>query len=116
MAASGLERIFQRSVTYLTFAARCPVLSVRTIMRFNNFGEFAVTSRKPALLRWLEEAEARQICEWAGLQQESDRRDFSAEPSRACGERLSLLRRLRGVLGNQTVQITRDDRRRDGLS
>jgi len=78
-------------------------------MRSYIIREFAVTSRKPTFLRWLEEAEAKQVCEWAGLEQTCERPDIDTEQSRGWGERASLLRRLRGLFGNQTVQITRDD-------
>jgi len=68
-----------------------------------------VTSRKPTFVRWAEEAEAKQICEWAELEQACDRPDTDTERSRASGERASFLRRLRGLFGNQTAQIARDD-------
>jgi len=82
----------------------------------HRFGEFAVTSRKPTFLRWLEEAEAKQVCEWAGLEQASDRPGIDTEQSRRSAERLPLLRRLRGVFGNRSEQIARDDYRQDDLS
>ena len=75
-----------------------------------------MTSRNPAFLRWLEEAEAKQVCEWAGLAQACDRASFDTERSRGAAERLSLLRRLRGWFGNRSVQIARDDHRQDDLS
>jgi len=75
-----------------------------------------VTSRKPAFLRWLEEAEAKQVCEWAGLEQASDRPGIDTEPPHWSAERPSLLRRLRGLFGSQSVQIARDDYRQDDLS
>ena len=78
-------------------------------MRFYMIREFAVTRRKPTFLRWLEEAEAKQVCEWAGLEQTCDRPDIDIEQLRGRSERESLLRRLRGLFGNQTVQIARDD-------
>ena len=78
------------------------------IARFHNLGEFAVTSRKPTFVRWAEEAEAKQVCEWAGLEQARDRSDVDTERSRGSGERLPLLRRLRGMFGSQTAQIERD--------
>ena len=68
-----------------------------------------MTSRKPTFLRWLEEAEAKQVCEWAGLEQTGGRPDIDTEQLRGRDERASLLRRLRGLFGNQTVQIARDD-------
>ena len=75
-----------------------------------------MTSRKPAFLRWLVEAEAKQVCEWAGLAQAYDRASFDTERSRGAAERPSLLRRLRGWFGNRSVQIARDDHRQDDLS
>ena len=85
------------------------MISPGTIERSYNVGEFAVTSRKPIFLRWLEEAEAKQVCEWAELEQTCDRPDIDTERSHGSGERLSFLRRLRGMFGNQTAQIARDD-------
>ena len=67
-----------------------------------------MTSRKPTFVRWAEEAEAKQICEWAELEQACDRPDTDTERSRASGERASFLRRLRGLFGSQIVQIERD--------
>jgi hypothetical protein len=67
-----------------------------------------VTSRKPTFVRWAEEAEAKQVCEWAGLEQTRDRSDVDTERSRGSGERLPFLRRLRGMFGSQTAQIERD--------
>ena len=81
----------------------------RSIEQSYNAGEFTVTSRKPTFLRWLEEAEAKQVCEWAGLEQVCDRPDPDAEQSCGSGSRPSFLRRLRGMFGNQTAQIARDD-------
>ena len=74
----------------------------------HRFGEFAVTSRKPTFLRWLEEAEAKQVCEWAGLEQASDRPGIDTEQSRGSSERPSFLRRLRGMFGSHSAQIERD--------
>ena len=72
-----------------------------------------MTSRKPAFLRWAEEAEAKQVCLWAGLEREAPRaetsRDADAAPPSCSRPWSSLLRRLRGLFGNQTVQIARDD-------
>ena len=68
-----------------------------------------MTSRKPTLLRWAEEAEAKQVCEWAGFEHASDRVKVGAAPSPGSPDRPSLLRRLRGLFGNQTAQIARDD-------
>jgi hypothetical protein len=78
------------------------------IARFLNLREFTVTSRKPTFVRWAEEAEAKQVCEWAGLEQACDQPDIDHERSRGSGERLSFLRRLRGIFGSQTAQIERD--------
>ena len=80
----------------------------RTIERSYSFVEFAVTSRKPTFVRWAEEAEAKQVCELAGLEGAFDRPDVDTEQSRGSGERPSLLRRLRGLFGSQIVQIERD--------
>jgi hypothetical protein len=77
----------------------------------HSFGEFTVTNRKPAFLRWLEEAEAKQVCEWADLAHACDRPPFNAARSGVSGERPSLLRRVRGWFGNHSVQIARDDYR-----
>jgi hypothetical protein len=84
------------------------VISPRTVERSYNFGEFAVTSRKPTFVRWAEEAEAKQVFEWAGLEQARDRPDIDIERSRESGERPSFLRRLRGLFGSQIAQIERD--------
>lgn len=87
------------------------VIFQRTNEQSYSIREFAVTSRKPRFLRWLEEAEAKQVCEWAGLEQARDRSCIDTERLRDWTERPSLLSRLRGFLGNQTVQIARDDQR-----
>lgn len=84
------------------------MISPRTIEWFYHVGEIAVTSRKPTFVRWAEEAEAKQVCEWAGLEQARDRPDIDIERSRESGERPSLLRRLRGLFGSQIAQIERD--------
>lgn len=68
-----------------------------------------MTSRKPTLLRWAEEAEAKQVCEWAGFEHASDRVKVGAPPSPSSSDRPSLLRRLRGLFGSQTVQIGQDE-------
>jgi len=68
-----------------------------------------VNSRKPTLLRWAEEAEAKQVCEWAGLEGASRRPDDDAGLSRGSRDRPSLLRRLRDWFATPTGQITRDD-------
>ena len=67
-----------------------------------------MTSRKPTFVRWAEEAEAKQVCEWAGLEQTRDRSVSTSDRSRGSGERLPFLRRLRGMFGSQTAQIERD--------
>jgi hypothetical protein len=67
-----------------------------------------VTSRKPAFVRWAEEAEAKQVCEWAGLEQVCDQSDIDPERSRGSSERPSFLRRLRGMFGSHDAQIERD--------
>ena len=67
-----------------------------------------MTSRKPIFLRWLEEAEAKQVCEWAGLEHACDREDIDPEQSRGSSERPSFLRRLRGMFGSHDAQIERD--------
>ena len=67
-----------------------------------------MTSRKSTFVRWTEEAEAKQICEWAGLEQVCDRPDIDTERLRGSGKRPSFLRRLRGFFGSQIAQIERD--------
>lgn len=67
-----------------------------------------MTSRKPTFVRWAEEAEAKQVCEWAELEQACNGPDIGTERSRGEGERSSFLRRLRGIFVNQTAQIARD--------
>jgi hypothetical protein len=71
----------------------------------NKIAKFAVTSRRPAFVRWAEEAEAKQVCERAGLDHAYNRPGIGNERSRGVGERGSLLRRLRGLLGNQIARI-----------
>jgi hypothetical protein len=78
------------------------------IARFLNLREFAVTSRKPTFVRWAEEAEAKQVCEWAGLERACDPPDVDTERSHGSRERPPFLRRLRGLFGSQTAQIERD--------
>ena len=68
-----------------------------------------MTSRKPTFLRWLEEAEAKQVCEWAELERARDRAEVCPELPRSSRIQPFLLRRLRGLFGNQTAQIARDD-------
>ena len=109
-AGWGLSKnFFLPSVMHLTPSLRCQVIPPQTVVWSYNFGEFAVTSRKPPFLRWLEEAEAKRMCEWAGLEHACNRRDIAAKRSLEQSVRSSLLRRLRGLFGNQTVQIARDD-------
>ena len=102
-------------MTDLTLASPHPVISRHPIEWFCYVGEFAVTSRKPTFLRWLEEAEAKQVCEWAEIEGACDQAEVCPElaPSSRIGP--FFLRRLRGLFGNQTVQIARDDQRRDSL-
>jgi len=100
----------------LIFFAECDgphtyLLGTRDIgspSRFHNLGEFAVTSRKPTFVRWAEEAEAKQVCEWAELEQACDPPDVDTERSYGSRERPPFLRRLRGLFGGQTAQIERD--------
>jgi hypothetical protein len=84
------------------------VVSRRTIEWSNYFGEFAVSTRKPAFVRWAEEAEAKQVCEWAELERACDRPDIDTERSHVSGERPSFLRRLRSMFASQAAQIERD--------
>jgi hypothetical protein len=84
------------------------MISPRTIGRSNNFGEFAVTSRKPVFLRWAEEAEAKQVCERAELERAYDGPGIHTERPRGSCDRQSLLRRLRGLFGSQVAAIERD--------
>jgi hypothetical protein len=84
------------------------MISRRTVERSNNFGKFVVTTRKPTFVRWAEEAEAKQVCEWAGLERSGDRPHIGTERSRASCDRPSFLRRLRGLFGRQLAQIDRD--------
>jgi hypothetical protein len=64
-----------------------------------------VTSRKPAFLRWAEEAEAKEVCLLAGLEREAPRaeasRDVHVPPPSCSSPRVSLLNRLRGLFGSQ---------------
>ena len=79
----------------------------RTIEWFYHVGEITVTSRKPTFVRWAEEAEAKQVCDWAELEQACDPPDV--DTARSHGSRVRpFLRRLRGMFGSQTVQIERD--------
>jgi len=63
-----------------------------------------VTSRKPAFLRWAEEAEAKQVCLWAGLEREREapraeaRSDGCSAPPANSRPWALLLRRLRSLL------------------
>ena len=67
-----------------------------------------MTSRKPTFVRWAEEAEAKQVCELAGLEGAFDRPEVDTERSHSSGERLSLFRRLCGLFGSQAAEIERD--------
>ena len=67
-----------------------------------------MTIRKPTFVRWAEEAEAKQVCEWAELDRACDPPAIDAERSRGPDDRLSFLRRLRGLFGGQITQIERD--------
>jgi len=67
-----------------------------------------VITRKPTFVRWAEEAEAKQVCEWAELDRACDPSEIDAERSRGADDRLSFLRRLRGLFGGQITQIERD--------
>jgi hypothetical protein len=111
------RRVRARVSVKITFSAECErphitalhlVVSPRTIEWCNYFREFAVTSRKPTFVRWAEEAEAKQVCEWAGLEGAFDRSDTDPERSRGSGERLSFLRRLCSLFGSQVAEIERD--------
>jgi hypothetical protein len=69
---------------------------------FRQFGEFAVSTRKPIFVRWAEEAEAKQVCLQAGLERDASRSQAqsSSHPLLPAGSRAwaLLLRRLRGLL------------------
>jgi hypothetical protein len=65
-----------------------------------------VNRRKPAMLRWMEEAEAKQVCARAGL--ECRRPEHGAEASRGFRLCLLLLHLLRGLFASRT-QFARDD-------
>jgi hypothetical protein len=67
-----------------------------------------VTIRKPTFVRWAEEAEAKQVCEWAELDRACDPPEVNTERSRGPDDRLSFLRRLRGLFASQMTQIERD--------
>jgi hypothetical protein len=69
---------------------------------FRHFGKFAVSTRKPIFVRWAEEAEAKQVYLWAGLERDASRAQAQSSghgrlppPSRAWA---SLLRRVRNLL------------------
>jgi hypothetical protein len=68
-----------------------------------------VTSRKPAFVRWAEEAEAKQVLGWAGVEQATEQSNVCVMPLRRPRKPRSLLRRLRRLLANDTLQIARDD-------
>ena len=63
-----------------------------------------MTNRKPTFVRWAEEAEAKQVCELAGLDQACDQSDIETERSRGPGDGPSFLRRLRGLFAIQVAQ------------
>jgi hypothetical protein len=84
------------------------VISPSTVEWCNYFREFAVTSRKPAFVRWAEEAEAKQVREWAELDRSCDRPDINTERPRGSCDRKPFLRRLRGLFGSQAAEIERD--------
>ena len=67
-----------------------------------------MTSRKPAFVRWAEEAEAKQVCEWAELDHASNPPEANTERSRVSDDRPSFLRLLRELFGAQITQIERD--------
>ena len=67
-----------------------------------------MTIRKPTFVRWAEEAEAKQVCEWAELDRACDPPAIDAGRSRGSDDRLSFLRRLRELFGSQITQIERD--------
>ena len=75
--------------------------------------------RKPTLLRWTEEAEAHQVCEWAELERDGldsalQLRQCVPPPSRS--RRLPvLLRRLGTIFGRRNPQIARYDGWLDSL-
>jgi hypothetical protein len=47
------------------------VITCSAIEWFRHFGEFAVSTHKPIFVRWAEEAEAKQVCLWAGLERDA---------------------------------------------
>jgi hypothetical protein len=91
--------------------AQRPVISHPAIEWFTHVGEVAVTSRKPAFLRWAEEAEAKQVFLWAGLESDAPREEARSDPYPAppADSRRSalLLRRLRSLLRRANVNCTR---------
>jgi hypothetical protein len=95
-------------VNHLTRSPSRSLIAPRTIEWFYHVGEIAVTSRKPTFVRWAEEAEAKQVCEWAELEQACDPPDVDIERSHGPRERPPFFRRLRGLFGSQTAQIERD--------
>jgi hypothetical protein len=70
-----------------------------------------VTSRKPAFLRWAEEAEAKQVLLWAGLDSEAPREEARPDtypaPSADSRRWAILLRRLRGLVRPTEVNCRR---------
>jgi hypothetical protein len=67
-----------------------------------------VISRKPAFVRWAEEAEAKQVCERAEIERACNRPDINTERPLGSCDRQSFLRRLRGLFGNRVAEIERD--------
>ena len=61
----------------------------------SQYGNLAMTARKPAILRWSEEAEASHVREWAALDRGSSN---SAARPEACDPRADQLRRGRPLL------------------
>jgi hypothetical protein len=106
-AAAG-DPVFLRKCDRPHITALHPVVSPRTIEWSNSVGEFAVISRKPAFVRWAEEAEAKQVCERAEIERACDRPDINTERPRGSCDRQSLLGRLRGLFGSRVAEIERD--------
>ena len=69
---------------------------------FRHFGEFAVSTHKPIFVRWAEEAEAKQVCLWAGLERDAAPTQVQLSSHRLLPRRWRawalLLRRFRGLL------------------
>jgi hypothetical protein len=81
--------------------------------------EIVMNSRRPTILRWVEEAEAEQVRLWSSFEREPQpaaaRPVASATPPFSRRRRPALLPWLRRWLGGAHPQIERDDGRRDGL-